>query len=114
MELYGIFSSRVKDLCSAVSYRLRVDPALRIESHAEVINAMWINLAMIISDSPRFVSDGCYQSEEEQGSSFLASEVVDSTLDSTVNNSAVGELAQRYEFNSINVRLLMFHLESYC
>jgi hypothetical protein len=99
MELYGIFSSRVKDLCSAVCHQLREDPALRNESHIDGINAIWNNLEIVISDAKRSNSDGdhWHQGCIEPSRSSFPIEQESSPLDSIVGGSAVDRLSQRYE-----------------
>jgi hypothetical protein len=90
MELYGIFSDRVKDLCSVVCYQLREDPTLRIERYIEGINAMWINLEMAIADAKQSNSDEDHLHQAWIGSGS-------SLLDNILNHSAVDGLSQRYE-----------------
>jgi hypothetical protein len=99
MELYEIFSSRVKDRCIVASHRLQLDPAQQIESHIEGINAMWVYLARVISDADHLYSDGArwHQSEIGLGSYSLASEQDNSQLSKLVEDSAVTRLSQRYE-----------------
>jgi hypothetical protein len=98
MKLYGIFSSRVKDLCRAVSYRLRLDPDLQNDGHIEVINEMRINLEMVISGAKQPNSDGehWYQSGIGPGSSSFPPELESPPPSGVVDNSAVDELSQRY------------------
>jgi len=99
MELYGIFSDRVKDLCSVVCHQLREDPALRNESYIEGINAMWINLEMVIADAMQSNSDGdhLHQAYIGSGSSSITVEQESSLLDNILNDPAVDGLSQRYE-----------------
>jgi hypothetical protein len=88
MELYEIFSNRVNDLCSAICYQLRDDPALQNESYIDSICAMRINLEMVIADAKQSNSGGDHSITIEQESS---------PLDGIVDDSAVDGLSQRYE-----------------
>jgi hypothetical protein len=99
MELYEVFSSRVKDLCSAASYQLRLDPALQNESHIEGINAIWINLKTVISDAkePKSYGEHWHHSGIGPGRSSFPPEHESSPLGGITGNFVVDGLPQRYE-----------------
>lgn len=99
MELYGIWSSSVKGLCSTVSDQFRLDPAQQNEGLSGGIKAMWNNLEMIISDIEQLARDGehGHQPGVALGNSASPLEHENSMLDNCFENSAVDGLLERYD-----------------
>jgi hypothetical protein len=99
MELYGIFSSRVENLCSGVYHQLPQDLILQSESHVEGINAMCIHLEMIISEAKQQNpgEEHGYEACIQSSNSLISLEQQCSRLDGIVDDPAAEGLSHRYE-----------------
>jgi hypothetical protein len=105
MELYCLFSNRVKELCIAVYSQLSQDSAMQHDTRVLRINALWVNLELVIRDAERTDSlvEHRYQPSIEPNFGLSPSQRDISSPESDMDSFILDGLSQRYEVNSFSV-----------